>query len=163
MAADHDAPEREPGTTHAEHGAGDPQLVAVREPGGDLGERLVFSLRREETTVGSAEDQDIRLDGLRPAHFVILHDGRDEYRLRELAEVGGGSNAQAGDRILRTGANIAAGPWDFTFRRDEFADHGRPYGGRMGGEGSDNRTQPPRPADRAAGWPTIESETMDDG
>src|SRR5699024_10921266 len=89
MAADHDAPEREPGTTHAEHGAGDPQLVAVREPGGDLGERLVFSLRREETTVGSAEDQDIRLDGLRPAHFVILHDGRDEYRLRELAEVGG--------------------------------------------------------------------------
>lgn len=163
MASDEGTTEREPGTTHARHGEGDPQLVAVREPGGDLGERLVFPLDRDETTVGSGEDQDIRLDGLAPAHFVILHDERDEYRVREVADVHGGSAAQSDDRILRTGANIEAGSWDFTFHRDEFADHGRPYGGRMGGEGSDNRTQPPRPADREAGWPTVEGASMDDG
>ena len=29
--------------------------------------------------------------------------------------------------------------------RDEFADHGRPYGGREGGEADVQRPQPPRP------------------
>jgi len=37
------------------------------------------------------------------------------------------------------------GEWRFTFARDEYADHGRPFGGREGGELADQPVQPPRP------------------
>ncbi|MDQ2623768.1 MAG: hypothetical protein M3Y20_01275, partial [Actinomycetota bacterium] len=78
----------------------------------------------------------------------IFHDERDEYRVRPSGSVGGGSAAEPAHRALRTGATIRLGAWELTFQREEFADHGRPYGGREGGEGSVNRLQPPRPADR---------------
>jgi hypothetical protein len=35
-----------------------------------------------------------------------------------------------------------------TFFREEFADHGRPYGGRVGGEIGHQRPQPERPQRR---------------
>jgi hypothetical protein len=35
-------------------------------------------------------------------------------------------------RILRTGALITLGSWRLAFFREEFADHGRPFGGRDG-------------------------------
>jgi predicted GNAT family acetyltransferase len=44
------------------------------------------------------------------------------------------------------------GAWRLVFARDEFADHGRPYGGRNGGEGAHQRRQAPRP-DYAAQHP----------
>ena len=47
-------------------------------------------------------------------------------------------------RILRTGALIALGEWRLAFFREEFADHGRPYGGRVGGEFAVQRPQPER-------------------
>jgi hypothetical protein len=37
------------------------------------------------------------------------------------------------------------GPWTFVYARDEYADHGRPYGGREGGEGTHQPRQPERP------------------
>ncbi|MGO1547519.1 MAG: hypothetical protein ACTHXL_09220, partial [Microbacterium gubbeenense] len=46
---------------------------------------------------------------------------------------------------LRTGASFTAGPWRFVFQREEFADHGRPFGGRQGGELSDQPPQRRRP------------------
>jgi hypothetical protein len=48
-------------------------------------------------------------------------------------------------QVLRTGAQFVLGPWRFVFMRAEFADHGRPYGGREGGEGEVQPDQPPRP------------------
>jgi hypothetical protein len=47
--------------------------------------------------------------------------------------------------ILRTGARFTMGGWTFVYARDEFADHGRPYGGREGGEGTYQPQQPERP------------------
>ena len=47
--------------------------------------------------------------------------------------------------ILRTGARFTLGKWELVFVRAEFADHGRPYGGRQGGEGTKQKPQPARP------------------
>jgi hypothetical protein len=48
--------------------------------------------------------------------------------------------------ILRTGARIDVGGHSLSFFREEHADHGRPYGGRSGGEIGHQRRQPPRPS-----------------
>ena len=50
--------------------------------------------------------------------------------------------SKSGGRILRTGARIELGPWRMGFFREEFADHGRPYGGRVGGELARQKRQP---------------------
>jgi hypothetical protein len=44
---------------------------------------------------------------------------------------------------LRTAARVEVGRWTMSFFREEFADHGRPYGGRIGG-----RARPSTPAAR---------------
>ena len=137
-------------TTHAEHGAGHPQLIVVVAPLGlDAQVPARFPLDKDEVTIGSGADQDIQLPGTDPHHVTIYHDERDEYRLHPVGVVGGGSSAEPADRALRTGASIRLGEWELTFHREEFADHGRPFGGREGGEGEVNKMQPPRPADRA--------------
>ncbi len=134
-------------TTHAEPGAGHPQLIVVSAPE-DAHVPESFPLDKDEVTIGSGPDQDIQLPGTDPHHVTVYHDERDEYRLRPVGPVGGGSAAEPSDRALRTGAAIRIGKWELTFHREEYADHGRPYGGREGGEGSVNKLQPPRPADR---------------
>ena len=144
------AQERQPvTTTHAEPGSGEPQIVVVASPhGDDIGVPERYPLDKDEVTIGSGADQDIRLPGTEPHHLTIYHDGRDEYRVKPIGPVGGGSSAEPANRALRTGARIEVAGWELTFQRAEYADHGRPYGGREGGEGSVNRLQPPRPADR---------------
>lgn len=136
-------------TTHAEHGAGDPQIVIVASPhGDDLGVPKRYPLDKDEVTIGSGPDQDVQLPGADPHHLTIYHDERDEYRVKPIGPVGGGSASEPENRALRTGARIEVAGWELTFQRAEYADHGRPFGGREGGEGSLNRLQPPRPADR---------------
>ena len=83
-------------------------------------------------------------------HATIVHDERDEYVLTLHGE--GLMNANpadgiAGDRseILRTGARFTVADWILVFGREEFADHGRPLGGREGGELDDQPPQPARP------------------
>ena len=46
--------------------------------------------------------------------------------------------------ILRTGCGVDLGEWHLSFFREEYADHGRPYGGRLGGELAHQRSQPSR-------------------
>ncbi|MBZ2194757.1 FHA domain-containing protein [Occultella gossypii] len=151
-----------PGTTHAAPGSGHPELVMSRtDGGGTVAERLSFPLDKEEVTVGSGADQDVRLDGLEPHRLTIYHDERDEYRVRPYGPIEGGSVAEEADRVLRTGTRVGAGPWELTFQRAEYADHGRPFGGRQGGELSDNLTQPPRPADRGGTDPGVQSQQND--
>jgi hypothetical protein len=48
------------------------------------------------------------------------------------------------EALLRTGARVDLGPNTLTYSREEYADHGRPYGGRIGGELGHQRPQPSR-------------------
>ena len=132
-------------TTHDPLGGGRPQLVLATGPAAERGAtRKVFRLRREITRIGSAPDADLRLAGLAPRHAGIRCDDADEYRLVVVdggaaTSVNGGVAAQ---HLLRSGARVQLGEWRMSYWRDEYADHGRPYGGREGGELSHQRPQP---------------------
>ncbi len=153
-------------TTHAEWGSGAPHLLVSR--GGD--DRSVFDLTEDEITIGSAEGSALVLSGTDPVHATIVHDDRDEYVLTLHGE--GEMNASTepdhdGVRteVLRTGARFTLGEWTLVFGRAEYADHGRPFGGREGGELSDQPPQPERPdysADRS-GRDTVRDQEVKDG
>ena len=55
------------------------------------------------------------------------------------------NGAPVDSSLLRTASRVQLGEWTMTFYREEYADHGRPYGGRVGGEIGHQRPQPPRP------------------
>lgn len=141
---------RRPTTTHAAPGAGRPRLVfAVGTGSWDDSVPYEFDLLPTRTRIGSGDDVDLRLPGLEPLHAEILHRATDdEYVLHAYGPSGGGA-ASSDDgppqpRVLRTGARIELGAWRLAYVREEFADHGRPYGGRQGGELAIQRRQPPR-------------------
>lgn len=139
MRPDKDPDSREPTitTTHAAWGAGHPRILVVGESG-----RYVHEINCDLTHIGSADDSDLLLPSTDPLHAKILHDTTDEY---VLTMVGEGKTSFGPHETLRTGAHFTAGPWELVFVRDEFADHGRPYGGRRGGELAYQRPQAPRP------------------
>jgi hypothetical protein len=134
-------------TTHDPMHGGNPRLVMASSqyPGPDE-RRTVFRLSGEVTTIGSAPDCDIQLPGLSPRHAEVRHDEWDEYVLvRTAAEgttrVNGADTERA---LLRTGTGVQVGDWVLSYVREEYADHGRPYGGRIGGELGHQRPQPPQ-------------------
>ncbi|WP_336646314.1 FHA domain-containing protein [Microbacterium sp. USHLN186] len=136
----------QPTTTHAEWGAGDPHLRIT----GPESERMRFALEADEVTIGSGADCALVIPGGDPVHATIVHDANDEYVLTLHGD--GEMNVDPGDgidgdrsQILRTGARFTVGEWTLVFGREEFADHGRPYGGREGGELDDQPAQPLRP------------------
>lgn len=136
-----------PTTTHAEWGAGNPRLRITRDD-----DRTEFALDVDLVRIGSAEGNELRVADTDPVHATIQHDDRDEYVLTlhgdgEKSAAGGADATHPGEdsQTLRTGAQFTAGPWTFVFAREEFADHGRPFGGRKGGEYDDQALQPPRP------------------
>lgn len=148
-AEDRPAQERDgyvPTTTHAEWGAGNPHL---RFTGGSRHPDV--PLDTPSVTIGSGADVDVRLEGAASLHAEIVHDDRDEFVLvlHAPSETSGFPSEQESvdehGHVLRTGASFTAGPWTLVFLREEFADHGRPYGGRQGGEGAVQPEQPPRP------------------
>lgn len=51
------------------------------------------------------------------------------------------NGVDVGEKSLRTGDRLEFGDWVMSFFREEFADHGRPYGGRQGGEFSHQKAQ----------------------
>lgn len=143
---------RRPTTTHATPGAGRPRLVfAIGTGTWDDAVPYEFDLAQERTRVGSGPDVDLRLPGLEALHAEIVHRDDDEYVLVAHGPIGGGAasrdSAAGPERVLRTGARIEMGAWRLAYIREEWADHGRPYGGRQGGELSYQRRQPPRPAE----------------
>jgi len=135
-------------TTHYTPGSGRPRLIFV------LGSTVwdgrpprEFELSPTTTTIGSSETADLRLDGIDPVHAEIRHDENDEYVLYLTGENSGFpvlDPDRGRGRVLRTGARIDIGEWRMAYFREEFADHGRPFGGRMGGELSRQKPQPPR-------------------
>lgn len=142
------------GTTHDPRRGGNPRLVLTTgNPRLPADRRVLFPLRAEVTRIGSGADCDIRLDGLEPIHAVVVHDENDELVLLDRStdhstRVNGAPPGENG-RILRTGARVTLGSWTLAYRRAEYADHGRPFGGRVGGELGHQRRQPdPRRSDQ---------------
>ena len=98
-----------------------------------------------ETTIGSDPDCDVVLPGLEPHHASVLHTDADEYVLTNLGpETRVHGAVVTGSATLRTGARVDLGEHSLAFAREEYADHGRPFGGRIGGEAGRQRPQPPR-------------------
>jgi predicted GNAT family acetyltransferase len=124
-------------TTHAGWGAGHPRILATSEHG-----RYVHEINCDLIHIGSADDSDLKLPFTDALHAKILHETTDEY---VLTTFGASATSSGRHAVLRTGAHFSAGPWRLIFLRDEFADHGRPYGGRVGGEAGHQRPQAPRP------------------
>lgn len=131
-------------TTHAVRGGGDPKLVLVPPEDWPDARHPYFRLRKDRTTIGSGEGCDIRLPGLAELHAEVLLDENDEYVVvaRDLGTTVNGERVD--QRLLRTASRLQVGTWTLTFYREEYADHGRPFGGRVGGEIGHQRPQPPR-------------------
>ncbi len=131
-------------TTHG--GGGAPRLVLEKEHLWG-GERMPIYWLDTETTIGSGSACDVRLPGLADLHAVVRHDEDDDEYVVELrdgaARVHGA--AVGGRVVLRTGARLEVGDHVLAFFREEFADHGRPHGGRQGGEIGVQLPQEPRP------------------
>jgi hypothetical protein len=138
-------------TTHDPEGGGRPRLITA--PGSHprpWDTQAVFHLRDDVTTIGSEEGCDVRLPGLAPRHAEVRHDERDEFVLVRLSAPGDTlvNGAAVDTAVLRTASRVQMGAWTMSFYREEYADHGRPYGGRIGGELGHQRAQPPRPSPR---------------
>lgn len=134
-------------TTHDPRRGGNPRLVVTtgneRLPESGA---LIHPLRSSSTTIGSDPSCDIQLSGLAPLHAVVEHDAHDELVIHDRAglrttRVNG---VPVERRVLRTGARIEVGNWILAYRRAEYADHGRPFGGRIGGELGRQQPQPGR-------------------
>lgn len=123
-------------TTHGAPGSGRPRLVLVKDDSeSGPGPVLEFNLVGERTVIGSDDSCDLQLSGLDSVHAEISHDEFDEYVLSRSGEAGGSVSRSVDEQVmLRTGSRIDMGPWRLVFIREEFADHGRPFGGRQGGE-----------------------------
>ena len=134
-------------TTHAPRGAGNPRLImapATHPRPGDR--REVFRLRADVTTIGSDAGCDIRLAGLDPIEAEVRHDSADEFVVVRLGRNGNTRvhGAPVDTALLRDASRLDIGAWTMSFHREEYADHGRPYGGRLGGEIGYQRRQPAR-------------------
>lgn len=135
-------------TTHDPLGGGRPRLVYYPAPPEQGGVRTELDLRRGTTTIGSDPQDDLVLTGLPAGHVQVRRNpATDEY---EVVPARGRSVRVHGSEVegpvaLRTGSIVTVGEWSLTYRREEYADHGRPYGGRAGGEFARQRPQPPRP------------------
>lgn len=146
------------GTTHDPRGGGRPRLMFSLGPHPTIGQtQRVEILGRHRTTLGSGADCDIRVASLEPVHAVVERTEDDEYVLSHVALAGSSTVAgiPAQRSLLRTGARIDLGGVTMTYVRDEYADHGRPFGGRQGGEiGRQQPQRRPRPRSAEAGRPS---------
>lgn len=160
--------ERAPSTTHAGYGEGNPRLALSHGGWAYDGEgQTIFTLDADVVTIGSGAEADIVLEGLAPVHAEIRHDDRDDYVLVLHGDggaptVAGGPDVdRPGPQALHHGASFSVGDWTLIFLRDEYADHGRPSGGREGGEGEVQPAQGERPSYR--GEASAEGEQGDVG
>ncbi len=131
-------------TTHDPTGGGRPRLVV---PPGELPwqKSREFHLRQTVTTIGSHPDSDICLEGIEPHLAEVRRNADDEYVYHQVSRVEGSriNGERVREKILRTGSRVEFGSWTLVYSREEYADHGRPYGGRVGGEAGYQRPQKP--------------------
>ncbi|WP_154605494.1 FHA domain-containing protein [Arthrobacter sp. AQ5-05] len=120
-----------PTTTHYARGGGRPRLIFVRDSETwDGRPPNEYNLTAENTIIGSGAEADFRLPDLSADHGHVVHTADDEY----VYLPGEGDTHQRPEQILRTGARLLLGPWRMVYFREEYADHGRPFGGRTAGE-----------------------------
>ncbi|MBG6179275.1 FHA domain-containing protein [Arthrobacter sp. CAN_A1] len=128
-------------TTHHTPGSGRARLIFVQDSATWNGQvPREFNLGPVTTTIGSGPDVDLVLPGLDVVHAEVQHNDADEYVLIPHGPVSGSVNP-TGPSVLRTGARIQLGQWCLAYFREEYADHGRPFGGRSGGELAYQRPQ----------------------
>ena len=132
------------GTTHDPARGGGARLVLAKQDvwGGER--QPIFWLNDEVTTIGASSRCDVVLPGLDHVHARIEHDDQDEFVLLSPGAVSRVHGAAVERAVLRTGSRVELGRWTLVFAREEWADHGRPHGGRIGGELGHQRPQPPR-------------------
>ena len=132
------------GATHDPAHGGAPRLVLVKDQYMPGETQLVVWLY-DGLTFGSGRQSDVRLPGLEPVHAVLRHDEDDEWVVEAVAGVTRVHGAPVTRQVLRTGARLTLGDHQLAYHREEYADHGRPFGGRIGGELGHQRRQPGRP------------------
>lgn len=141
-------------TTHDPDLGGAPRLIVCVGAEGaidhdvvtDARSEQVFMLRPERTVLGTAREADVHLAGTDKQLGEIVHDQFDEYvYVQHSGSVPARINGERVTRHpLRTGDRLELGPWTLMYYREEYADHGRPFGGRQGGEGAIQTPQPLR-------------------
>jgi len=134
-------------TTHDPRRSGAPRLIMAAAAHPLPGDRQeVFRLRGDVTTIGSDAACDIRLAGLDAFEAEVRHDDADQFVVLRLGRPGATrvNGAPVDMALLRTASRLDIGDWSLSFYREEYADHGRPYGGRVGGEIGHQRRQPAR-------------------
>jgi hypothetical protein len=131
-------------TTHDPAGGGRPRLLFTlgEHPRAHVRhaftaeEGRIFALPSTVTRIGSDPSNDLCLPGLAALHAEIHRNDADDYVLRTCSPFGQmrvhGRTATVAE--LHSGVRIELGPWVLSYARSEFADHGRPSGGRQGGE-----------------------------
>lgn len=128
-------------TTHYARGGGRPRLIFVQDSQTWNGQvPREFELTGERTTIGSGDGAMLSLAGLDELHAEVIHTDDDEYVLVPHGAITGSVSGRERS-TLRTGARIRLGEWVLAFFREEYADHGRPFGGRNGGELAYQRPQ----------------------
>ncbi|MGC1209180.1 MAG: FHA domain-containing protein [Ornithinimicrobium sp.] len=134
-------------TTHDPEGGGRPRLVFAMGSAATANDpRRIFHLLRTGTSIGSDDSCDLQLAGIDGVQALVRRDANDEYLIVAAGtsiptKVNGVTVTH--EQVLRTGSRVQVGPWTMTYTREEFADHGRPFGGRAGGEFSQQKKQPP--------------------
>ena len=132
-------------TTHDLRGGGRPRLIfAFGGTASEHDSQREFDLLPGLTAIGSGPDADLRLEGLAARHAEIRRDELDEYVYIDLgSEAPGRVDGQAvSGKPLRTGDRIELGDWMLSYFREEFADHGLPFGGRHGGNPEPAQAEP---------------------
>ena len=132
-------------TTHDPRGGGRPRLIfAFGGTASEHDRQREFDLLPGVTVIGSGPDADLRLAGLAARHAEIRRDERDEYVYIDLgSEAPGRVDGQVvSGKPLRTGDRIELGDWMLSYFREEFADHGLPFGGRHGGNPEPAQAEP---------------------
>lgn len=151
-------PVRRVTTTHDPAQGGMPRLVELITDDALPVDRPVHWLG-DRTVIGSDPSCDIVLPGLAPLHAEVRRDEADEFTLIALHPETRVHGQRVATSVLRTAARIDLGSdprRTLAYVREEYADHGRPYGGRVGGELGRQRSQPDRRSvqQRAATPPT---------
>lgn len=114
-------------------GAGHPRLVIIGLADGEPNPE--FALEGDVTTIGSAYDNDIVIEGLDQHHATVTRDAGGDYRLSSRGDThyasarDGSPTNDAPDGIcLRHGSGFTIRGTKFVFQREEFADQS-PVGG----------------------------------
>lgn len=134
---------RRPTTTHDRGRSGGARLVLVRSNVW-AGERQPIYWLTDEMSIGSDPACDVALAGLVGQHATITHDEDDEYVVSAVRGEVRVHGARVDRARLRTGTRVELGEHQLVFYREEHADHGRPHGGRIGGEAGRQLPQAPR-------------------